>query len=82
MLPEIDHIRPNLTKVFVNGNLYIFSYSTCIAMRVGKNRFRRDRTFSNTTARHMTETGCKDWPQISDVDFETAATDIARAECA
>jgi len=82
MLPEIEHIRPNLTKVFVGSNLYIFSYNTCIAMRIGPNRYRRDRTFSNTTARHMTETGCKDWRQVSDGEFEAAALRAHMPECA
>jgi len=63
--------RENLNVVTVGDHEYFFSYETCIAYRNSQIRFRRNKTYSRTTAKHMTELGVKDWPQVTDAEFES-----------
>ena len=55
-IPEIEHIRPNFTKLSV-GDLWIwFSYTTPVAFRVlGERRVVRVNDWSNTTGKHLNE---------------------------
>ncbi len=63
----------NQTVVQIGGRTYYFSYSTCVALCRDGERYRRDQTYSRTTAKHMTQWGVKGWPQVSDAEFESAA---------
>lgn len=39
--------------VFINGNSYLFSYDTLVAMNVDRQLFRTDKKWSNTTSKHI-----------------------------
>lgn len=52
-LPQLEHIRPNFTKVHVSGVDLWFSYETCIAFGKPGGMVFIDETFhSMTTSRH------------------------------
>ena len=63
--------RENLNVVTVGDHEYFFSYETCIAYRNSQIQFRRNKTYSRITAKHMTELGVRDWPQVTDAEFES-----------
>lgn len=60
----------NQTIVTIGGNAFYFSYQTCVAARVGGDLFRRDHNYSPTTAKHMGQMRCADWPKVDDAEFE------------
>lgn len=70
---SIDIPAANRATVSIGDRDYYFSYHTCVALRKGAQRFRRDHTYSRTTARHMSQMGVKDWPQVDDATFEREA---------
>ena len=72
-LPEIEHIKPNFTKLSV-GDLWLwFSYTTPIAYRVlGEKRVVRVNDWSNTTGKHLNAIdGGDKKSRIPGVEFET-----------
>lgn len=66
----IIRVDGNKAVVVIDDCALYFSYSTCVAARLGLCRIRRDRTFSRTTAKHMADMGIEHWPQASDDAFE------------
>lgn len=71
-LPEIEHIKPNFTKISI-GDLWIwFSYTTPIAFRMlGERRVVRVNDWRNTTGKHLNEIDNGDKKRrISGLEFE------------
>lgn len=66
----------NQNVVTIGERSFYFSYSTCIAMRGPDGLYRRARTFSSSTAKHMTQMGVKDWPQVPDGRVRTFSPDL------
>lgn len=54
---SIEHLGANATKVFINGTVILFSYSTPVAAWVGAERYVIAERISNTTSRHLKQYG-------------------------
>lgn len=74
-LPEIHRHGPTSLRLFIGTNVWCISYATVVGYKGVRARtgIRRGSTYSTTTAKHMNAMGCKDWPQVSDSEFERIA---------
>ena len=71
----IRQMGSNQNIVEFAGATYFFSYETCVAFSSRSGNFRRDKTYSITTSKHMRQMCVKDWPQVPDDEFEKRIID-------
>jgi hypothetical protein len=74
MIPEIKLEGTNMTMVITTTGFYYFSYETCVAYKsLGGVGIRRERSYSNTTTKHLSKFGAKGWEKVNDAEFERIA---------
>ncbi len=79
MIPEIELVGTNMTKVITDHGTYFYSYITCVAYantRTGC-RIRREGTISATTSKHLGKFGCKEWKQVTIEEFNSTIREQA-----
>ena len=69
---RLNHVAKNMTELTIGHVRMYFSYQTCVAFAAHDETFRRESTYSKTTAGHMNKFGVKGWPIVSDAMFEAA----------
>ena len=70
---NLKQLGSNQTLVEIGDREFFFSYETCVAYRDSSVRIRRNKNYSVTTAKRLGQMGVKDWPQVSDEEFERRA---------
>lgn len=72
MIPKLNQLGPNQTRISMGHCVFWFSYETCVAFESYKTgiQMRREKAHSRTTARHISQMGVKDFPAFSDEAFE------------
>jgi len=60
---NLNPIKTNMTELAVNGvGTILFSYRTPVAAKTPEGSFKTEKKWSNTTSRHITQWGGKEWP--------------------
>lgn len=68
---QLKPIKANLTELHLaNGDVVLFSYETPVAARTMEGPFKTDKWWSNTTSRHISTWGGKEWPTKPQAFFD------------
>lgn len=72
MNPKLTQLGSNQCLINMDNCIFWFSYETCVAFHDRKAgvRVKRNQSYSRTTAKHMSQMGVKDFPEVSDEEFE------------
>lgn len=68
-IPEIEHIKPNFSKVTVGNIHFYFSYNTVIAVKKGNKLLISENLWSSTTGKHLNEIDPDKKKRLSRKDF-------------
>jgi len=73
---QIEVYGPNCTAVLHDLKVYYFSYTTLVGYKDIKSGVEcRIRSCSNTTSKHMSKMGIKNFPEVSNMQLNELAGD-------
>ena len=76
MIPKLNQLGSNQCRISMGHCVFWFSYETCVAFESyqANIKMRREKAFSRTTSKHLSQMGVKDFPAFSDEAFEAHIT--------